>query len=58
MMYPFNGSPMGRSKLSARRRREFQELERKAFLGVIGASVFVIVVATLAVYFGINVHDY
>ena len=41
-----------------RRKREFQKLERKVLLRVIAATLFVTLVATLAVYFGINVHDH
>jgi hypothetical protein len=46
-----------RSKSSARRKLEFHELERKSLIGVIAGAIFVVVVATLAVYFGINVHE-
>jgi hypothetical protein len=46
------------SKSSIRRKRRFQELERKSFLGVIAVAVFFTLVATIAVYLGINVHEH
>jgi hypothetical protein len=46
------------SKSSARRRRKFQELERKSIIAVVGVMVFVALVATIALYFGTNIHEH
>jgi hypothetical protein len=46
------------SKSNLRRKQKFRELERKALIGLIAGTAFVIIVATLAVYFGINVHEH
>jgi hypothetical protein len=56
-MGSFKGRKISASE-SNRRKREFRELERKSTIGVIAAVAFILVVVTIVVYFGLNVHDH
>src|SRR4029434_9039422 len=58
MMNSLKGRSIYVSKSNSRRKREFRELERKALIGLIVGAAFVVAVATLALYFGINVHEH